>query len=139
MTYEEFMKATPEEKEALKKEIQEKSISIEDLKTTLKVLEQYGKNFEWVPEYAKILKEAHAIISDEYERNLDQEAHSQATIEMEQGKDIPLAEWARNHNISEANARQRALRGTIPAYKSGNIWMINEFTQNKDQRYKNNR
>lgn len=139
MTYEEFMKVTPEEKETFRKKMQENSISINELKATLKVLEQYGKNFEWIPEYSKTLKAAYDIMAVEYERELDQEAHSDVTIEMEQGKDIPLAEWARNHNISEANARQRALRGTIPAYKSGNIWMINEFTQNKDQRYKNNR
>ena len=45
MTYEEFAKATPEEKKAFRKKMQENSISINDLKATLKVLEQYGKNF----------------------------------------------------------------------------------------------
>ena len=53
MTYEEFTKATPEEKETFRKKMQENSISINDLKATLKVLEQYGKNFEWIPEYSK--------------------------------------------------------------------------------------
>lgn len=136
MTYEEFAKATPEEKKAFRKKMQENSISINDLKATLKVLEQYGKNFEWIPEYSKTLKAAYDIMTAEYERELDQEAHSKVTIEMEQGKDIPLAEWARNHNVSIANARQRAIRGTLPAHKVGNIWMINEFSENKDKRFK---
>ena len=82
------------------------------------------------------MNEAYSILEGEYHYELEQEAHSEVTIEMEQGKDIPLAEWARNHNVSVANARQRAIRGTLPAYKVGNIWMINEFAENKDKRFK---
>ena len=32
---------------------------------------------------------------------------------------IPLKEWAERENINPATARQKALRGTIPAVKMG--------------------
>lgn len=138
MNYEEFIKATPEQKAELKKKIQQGIITSKDIEITLKVLERYADNFEWHQETASILKEAAAIIESEREYLLDEAAHSEITIEMEQGRDIPLAEWARINNVDPANARQRALRGTLPAHKVGNTWMINEFAVNKDAREKNN-
>ncbi len=70
----------------------------------------------------------------EKEHEADQLAHSEVTLELEQGRDIPLAEWARINGVDPANARQRAIRGTLPARKVGNIWMINEFQKNNDAR-----
>lgn len=134
MTYEEFMKATPEQKAELGKKIQQNMITDKDMETTLKVLKRYAKNFEWHKETSDILKEASKIIEREREFKLDEASHCEMTIEMEQGRDIPLAEWARIHNVDPVNARQRALRGTLPAHKVGNTWMINEHTENKDAR-----
>lgn len=50
---------------------------------------------------------------------------------------IPLKEWAERENINPATARQKALRGTIPAVKMGRDWFIDENVKNADKRVKN--
>ena len=50
---------------------------------------------------------------------------------------IPLKEWAERENIKPATARQKALRGTIPAVKMGRDWFIDENVKNADKRVKN--
>lgn len=50
---------------------------------------------------------------------------------------IPLKEWAERENINPATARQKALRGTIPAVKMGRDWFIEENEKNADKRVKN--
>ena len=77
------------------------------------------------------------IIKSESEWQADQEAHSNVTIEMEQGKDISLVEWAEKNNIDPATARQKAIRGKLKtARKIGRNWVINEFEENTDNRKK---
>lgn len=39
---------------------------------------------------------------------------------------ISLSEWAKKNGKNPDNARQKAIRKTIPAVKQGNIWMIDE-------------
>lgn len=51
-------------------------------------------------------------------------------------KKIPLVEWAKINNISPATARQKAIRGTIPAVKQGRDWFIYEDVPNTDNRIK---
>lgn len=73
------------------------------------------------------IQEAEEDLSAETEWEREQEMHSEVTLEMELGREIPLAEWARNNNINPDNARQKALRGTLKtAHKVGNVWLINE-------------
>lgn len=75
----------------------------------------------------------------EYEAEMQevQEAHSEVTIEMELGKDIPLKEWARIHGMDESSARQKARRGGFKtAHKKGRDWFISELEQNPDGRRK---
>lgn len=49
---------------------------------------------------------------------------------------ITLKEWALREGISPATARQRAIRGTLPAVKMGRDWFIEESTPNIDNRLK---
>lgn len=49
---------------------------------------------------------------------------------------IPLKEWAERVGIDPATARQKAGRGTIPAFKMGRDWFIEENTPNTDSRIK---
>lgn len=49
---------------------------------------------------------------------------------------ITLKEWALREGISPATARQKALRGTIPAVKMGRDWFIEESAPNADNRIK---
>ena len=42
---------------------------------------------------------------------------------------IPLKQWAEAVGIDPATARQKALRGTIPAVKMGRDWFIEESTK----------
>lgn len=66
-----------------------------------------------------------------------QEAHSQVTLEMEMGKEIPLREWARNNGLDESYARQKARRGSLKtAHKVGRDWFISELEINTDNRRK---
>jgi len=39
---------------------------------------------------------------------------------------IPVAEWAKNNNINLQSATNKAIRGTIPAFRIRGKWMINE-------------
>lgn len=50
---------------------------------------------------------------------------------------IPLKQWAEIVGIDPATARQKALRGTIPAVKMGRDWFIEENEKNADKRVKN--
>lgn len=49
---------------------------------------------------------------------------------------IPLKEWAIREGISPATARQKAIRGSIPAVKRGRDWFIDEREKNTDGRLK---
>lgn len=67
----------------------------------------------------------------------DEEAHAQVTLEMEQGRDISLVEWAERNGIDPGTARQKALRGALKtAHKVGRNWLINEYEKNTDRRRK---
>lgn len=75
------------------------------------------------------------LVESEAEYQADQEAHSEVTIEMEQGKDIPLREWAAKHGLDESYARQKARRGSLKtAHKVGRDWFISELEPNTDNR-----
>lgn len=78
------------------------------------------------------------VISDiEYalEDLKDSIAHSEITIEMERGADIPLGEWARRNGLDESYARQKARRGSLKtAHKIGRDWFISELEMNCDNR-----
>ena len=112
-----------------------------DLYVTLNVLKKYKEVFDgWQAERADALAKAYDIIETELEYEIDQEIHSEFTIEQEtgevMGREIPLSEWARKNHVDPDNARQRATRGTLPAHKVGSIWMINEIVPNEDKRVK---
>lgn len=47
---------------------------------------------------------------------------------------ISLADWARKNGIDPSNARQKVLRGNLPAQKIGRDWLIDEDTPNIDHR-----
>ena len=49
---------------------------------------------------------------------------------------IPLKQWAEQVGIDPATARQKALRGAIPAVKMGRDWFIEENEKNADKRVK---
>ena len=49
---------------------------------------------------------------------------------------MTLKEWAVREGIDPATARQKAIRGTIPAEKIGRDWFIDEKIQNTDARVK---
>lgn len=83
----------------------------------------------------KALERTLHIMEREAEWQADQEAHSEVTIEMEQGKDIPLREWAAKHGLDESYARQKARRGSLKtAHKVGRDWFISELEPNLDNR-----
>ncbi len=85
----------------------------------------------------KAMERTLRILEREAEYQADQEAHSEVTIEMEQGRDIPLAEWAHKHGLDESYARQKARRGSLKtAHKVGRDWFINELEENIDNRRK---
>lgn len=99
--------------------------------------------FQWVISYLNqslsILKiqDEDANWTEEKEREADELAHSEVTIEMEQGRDIPLIEWAVNHGMDPSTARQKARRGKFTtAHKVGRDWMISELEPNVDHRYR---
>lgn len=50
---------------------------------------------------------------------------------------IPIKEWAERVGINPATARQKAIRGSIPAVKIGRDWLIEADTSNADKRVKN--
>lgn len=47
---------------------------------------------------------------------------------------ISLKQWAERVGIDPATARQKAIRGAIPAYKIGREWLIDENEPNTDHR-----
>lgn len=47
---------------------------------------------------------------------------------------IPLKDWATKNGITPDTARQKALRGNLPAQKIGREWLIEEDTVNVDNR-----
>ena len=53
---------------------------------------------------------------------------------MDKQEIISLPEWAKLVGIDPATARQKALRGTIPAFKIGRNWVIDKNTPNTDKR-----
>lgn len=109
-----------------------------DYESCLKVLESIKKIYvDWVPDNVKCLEDAYSLVSFEYSRDVDQEAHSQVTLEMETGRDIPLTEWAFKNGIDASYARAKARRGGyITAKKIGRDWFISELEENKDKRRK---
>lgn len=42
-------------------------------------------------------------------------------------KIIPVADWAKNNNINLQSATNKAIRGTIPAFRIRGHWMIDEY------------
>lgn len=77
------------------------------------------------------------LIESEEEYQSDQEAHSEVTLEMEMGREIPLKEWARKNGLDEAYARKKAKRGSLKtAHKIGRDWFVSELEQNTDNRRK---
>ena len=52
---------------------------------------------------------------------------------------IPLIQWAMQVGIQPATARQKAIRGSIPAIKMGRDWFISDDVQNIDNRVKSGR
>lgn len=49
---------------------------------------------------------------------------------------IPIAQWAEKVGIAPVTARQKAVRGTIPAKKMGRDWFIEADIPNTDSRIK---
>ena len=47
-------------------------------------------------------------------------------------KVIPVADWAKNNNISLQSATNKAIRGTIPAFSVTGHWMINSEYREQD-------
>ena len=48
-------------------------------------------------------------------------------------KIIPVADWAKNNNVNLQSATNKAIRGTIPAFRIRGHWMINkDFTYEKN-------
>lgn len=116
-------------------------IGAEDLRITVEVLNFYASHshFGFSESEVGAIKEAASIMVSEYERQLDQEAHAEVTIEAEEGREIPLVEWARKNGITPDSARQKALRGGFEtARKSGRDWLINENEKYRDNRRKKN-
>lgn len=112
----------------------------ENFKITIYFLNYYIKNSETIclTENEKdSLLSAKKVMERELELNSAKLTHLDATIKMEQGKDIPLAEWAHKHGLSESYARQKARRGSLKtAHKVGRDWFINELEDNLDNRRK---
>ena len=115
-------------------------IGTNELKTAVEVLKHYNENsrlFGFDSEELDALLKAEKIMERELSWQEEQEAHSEVTIEMELGKEISLAEWARKHGIDESTARQKARRGGFKtAHKVGRDWLIRETEDNPDGRRK---
>lgn len=56
------------------------------------------------------------------------EALYRRTAKLTAKKIIPVAEWAKNNDINVQSATNKAMRGTIPAFRVRGHWMINEGT-----------
>lgn len=120
------------------KEEKEPAFTIKNFETTVYFLNYYAENSEnfcLTEDEKNALISAKKIMERELEWNRDQLAHSEITIEKEQGKDIPLAEWAHREGLDESYARQKARRGSLKtAHKVGRDWFINELEENRDNR-----
>ena len=102
---------------------------------TTATLQKAKKIIEHHQDLQELTKKEPHNIDLEFEQ--DQEAHAEVTLELEEGKDIPLTEWARNNHINPATARQNAGRGKYKtAKKIGRDWFIKEWEQNIDNRKK---
>lgn len=102
---------------------------------TTATLQKAKKIIEHHQDLQELTKKEPHNIDLEFEQ--DQEAHEEVTLELEEGKDIPLTEWARNNHIDPATARQNAGRGKYKtAKKIGRDWFIKEWEQNIDNRKK---
>lgn len=117
-----------------------KYYTLRDYVTCIELLEDYEKIFRnmsgWEKE-ADALKMAAGIIAGEKEEQADSIAHSEVTLEMELGREIPLGEWARKNGIDESYARHKARRGNLKtAHKIGRDWFISELEENIDNRFK---
>ncbi len=116
-------------------------IGAEELRITVEVLNFYASHnhFGFSESEVEAIKEASSIMASEYEHELDQEAHSEVTIEMEEGREISLTEWARRNGIDPSTARHKALKGGFKtARKVGRDWMINENEKKTDNRRRKN-
>ncbi len=116
-------------------------IGAEELRITVEVLNFYANHnlFGFSKSEVDAIKEVSSIMAHEYEHQSDQEAHAEVTIEAEEGREIPLVEWARRNGITPDSARQKALRGGFEtARKSGRDWLINENEKYRDNRRKKN-
>lgn len=114
-------------------------IGARELCITVEVLNFYANHthFGFSESEMEAIKEAASIMASEYEHQLDQGAHSEVTIEAEEGREISLVEWARKNGITPDSARQKALRGGFKtARKSGRDWLINENEEKVDNRRK---
>lgn len=88
-------------------------------------------------ETVRALEKVMKLVESEKEYQEEQEAYSEITLEMEQGRDIPLTEWAKKNGVNPATARQKAGRGMFKtARKSGRDWFINSEEPNTDNRCK---
>ena len=47
-------------------------------------------------------------------------------------KIIPVADWAKNNGVNLQSATNKAIRGTIPAFRIRGHWMINEDYKNNN-------
>lgn len=83
------------------------------------------------------LEKVMRLVESEKEYCADSISHSEVTLEMEMGREIPLGEWARRHGLDESYARQKARRGSLKsAHKIGRDWFISELEENIDNRRK---
>ncbi|MCI5872159.1 MAG: hypothetical protein PUJ55_10630 [Clostridiales bacterium] len=115
-------------------------IGTNELRIAVEVLKYYNENsrlFGFDNDELDALAKTEKIMKRELNWQDDQEAHSEVTIEMELGREISLAEWARIHKIDESTARQKARRGGFKtARKVGRDWLIMETEENPDGRRK---
>lgn len=116
-------------------------IGAKELEITCEVLKYYSTYsdlFSFSQEEILALRSAENTIGRELYWQNGQKTHSEVTLEMEQGKDIPLGMWARKHGLDESYARQKARRGSLKtAHKVGRDWFVSELEDNVDNRYKN--
>lgn len=115
-------------------------IGAAELQKTVEVLNFYAShNFGFSESEVEAIKDAALIIASEYEHQLNQEAHSEATLETETGGKITLVEWAKRNKIDPSTARHKAIKGGFEtAEKVGGVWLISESEKKSDRRRKIN-
>lgn len=105
--------------------------------TLVESMTRFQKVISYLDECRRIaiIQDEDANWTEEKEREADELAHCEVTLEMEQGRDIPLTEWALNHGMDPSSARQKARRGKFStARKVGRDWVISESEPNVDHR-----